>query len=73
MTTLTIHIPDEKADLIKRLLEELDVKIEKSADTHTYCESDHTPNTETIKAIEELRAGKGKRFKNAEELFAAIK
>lgn len=28
MTTLTVHIPDSKADFIKKLLKELDVKVE---------------------------------------------
>ncbi|MDR3280896.1 MAG: hypothetical protein LBT23_10320 [Synergistaceae bacterium] len=31
-----------------------------------------TPNVETIAAIEELRAGKGKRFNNIDELMANL-
>lgn len=31
------------------------------------------PNKETIKAMDELKAGKGKVFSSAKELFASIK
>jgi len=65
MTTLTIHIPDSKADFIKQLLKELDVKIETKKEGRT-------PNAETIKAMRELKAGKGKVFDTAKELFESL-
>ncbi|MNK64933.1 hypothetical protein D3C87_842180 [compost metagenome] len=69
MTTLTIHVPDSKADFIKQLLKELDVKIEiKKANKKT----NRTPNAETIKAMKELKTGKGKVFDTAKDLFASL-
>lgn len=69
MTTLTIHIPDSKADFIKKLLKELDVKVETQKATKKV---ERTPNAETIKAMEELKAGKGKVFNSARELFSSL-
>lgn len=60
MTTLTIHIPESKTDLVKKLLKELDVKIEK------------TPNKDTIKAIEEAKSGKTKPIKDFNSFFESI-
>lgn len=71
MTTLTIHIPDSKADFIKKLLKELDVKVESVESVETKKES-RVPNKETIKAMKELKAGKGKVFDTAKDLFASL-
>jgi antitoxin component of RelBE/YafQ-DinJ toxin-antitoxin module len=67
MTTLTIQIPDKKADLAKQILKELGATIISKK------EKKHTPNAETVKAINELRSGKsGKVFDSAKELFASL-
>lgn len=68
MTTLTIHVPNKKASLIKRLLKELDVIIETEED----CDLKHTPNNATIKAMNELKTDKGTVFNSAKDLFASI-
>ncbi len=74
MTTLTIHIPDSKADFIKKLLKELDVKIEsvESVESAKTKKENRVPNKETIKAMKELKAGKGKVFDTAKDLFASL-
>ncbi|WAC39178.1 hypothetical protein [Pedobacter sp. SL55] len=69
MTTLTIHIPDSKADFIKQLLKELDVKVETKKESK---KAERKPNAETIKAMEELKTGKGKVFNSAKELFSSL-
>jgi len=65
MQTLEIKVPEGKTRLVKELLKELGVvvKIKKEGTT---------PNDETIAAMNELKAGKGKKFKNVEELFNSI-
>ena len=70
MTTLTIQVPDKKANLIKQLLKELDVKI--VTPTNEGCDLDHTPNAETIKAIEDARKGKTKRITDLKAFFDSI-
>lgn len=71
MTTLTIHIPAKKASLVKQLLMELDVKIETIAPVNPK-KLHHTPNAETIKAIEDARKGKTKRITNFKTFFDSI-
>ncbi len=87
MTTLTIQIPDGETkrftDLVKKVKGEILASGQTAINMHAagdlekslpyLCERDHTPNPETLKAIEEVKAGKGKRFKTAEALFASIK
>jgi len=65
MQTLEIKVPDNKTRLVKEVLKEfgVTVKIKKGNDT---------PNADTIAAMDELKAGKGKKFKNVEELFNSI-
>ena len=65
MQTLTIKVPDNKAALIKELLKELGVTIKVKEKTYT-------PNADTILAMDELKAGKGKMFKSVDELFNSI-
>lgn len=69
MITLTIHIPDSKADFIKKLLKELDVKVETKEDSE---KANRTPNAETIKAIEEARNGKTTRITDFKAFFEKI-
>ena len=68
MTTLTIHIPDSKADFIKKLLKELDIKVE-SVETK---KESRVPNKETIKAIEDARRGKTTRITDFKAFFEKI-
>jgi hypothetical protein len=37
------------------------------------CDLDHTPNAETVAAMREADAGKGKRYSSLEELFKAMR
>jgi len=64
MQTLEIKVPDNKTRLVKEVLKEFGVtfKVKKES----------TPNADTIAAMDELKAGKGKKFKNVEELFNSI-
>ena len=64
MQTLEINVPESKTRLVKELLRELGVAVK--------VKKGNTPNAETIAAIEELKAGKGKKFKNVDELFNSI-
>jgi hypothetical protein len=75
MTTLTIETDDKKAkDLIVLVARQLGAKVKTTnTATNKHCKLDHTPNAETIEAMEELKAGKGKVFNSAKELFATVK
>jgi hypothetical protein len=64
MQTLEIKVPDNKTRLVKEFLKELGVTIK--------VKKQNTPNTDTIAAMDELKAGKGKKFKNVDELFNSI-
>lgn len=55
METLVINIPEKKSALVKQLLKELGVKIDKNAVVEHY----KTPNATTIKAIEDAHNGIG--------------
>jgi len=65
MQTLEIKVPDSKTNLVMAYLKELGVtvKVKKNA---------KTPNAETIAAMNELKAGKGKKFNSVDELFNSI-
>lgn len=65
MQTLEIIVPDDKKRLVKDILKELGVTIKVKKETKT-------PNAETIAAMNELKAGKGKKFKNVDDLFNNI-
>ncbi len=65
MQTLTIKVPDNKAALVKELLIALGVTIKVKEKTDT-------PNADTISAMDELKAGKGIKFKSVNELFNSI-
>jgi hypothetical protein len=62
MKVFEIEVPDDKIHIVKDRLKELGI---------TYKEI-ITSNTDTIAAMNELRAGKGMRFKNVEQLFNSI-
>lgn len=65
MQILEISVPDNKIRLVKEFLKELGVtvKVKKQASI---------PNADTIAAMTELKAGKGKKFKSVDELFSNI-
>ena len=65
METLEIKVPDNKTALVKAYLKELGVivKVKKVS---------KEPNAETVAAMNELKAGKGKKFNNVDELFDSI-
>jgi len=65
MQTLEIKVPDNKIRLVKEVLKEFGVivKVKKEAEV---------PNANTLAAMDELKAGKGKKFKNIEDLFKSI-
>jgi len=65
MQTLEIKVPDNKTRLVKEFLKELGVTIKVKKE-------DKVPNADTIAAMDELKAGKGKKFKNVKELFKSI-
>lgn len=66
MQTLEIKVPDEKTPLIKALLKELgiEIKVKKGGTLE--------PNSETIAAMQELKAGEGKRFDSVDALFDSV-
>ncbi len=65
MQVLEIKVPDNKTRLVKEFLRELGVTIKVKKE-------DDSPNAKTIAAMEELKAGKGIKFKSVEDLFNSI-
>jgi len=65
MQTLEIKVPESKSRLVKELLKELGVSVKVK-------KTDKTPNAQTLAAMNELKAGKGRKFKSVEELFNSI-
>jgi len=65
MQTLEIIVPDNKTGQVKAFLKELGVTVKVKKEKNI-------PNADTIAAMDELKAGKGKKFKNVEELFNSI-
>lgn len=65
MQTLEIHVPDSKTRLVKEFLKELGVTVKVKRESKI-------PNASTIAAMDELKAGKGKKFKSVEDLFASV-
>jgi hypothetical protein len=65
MQTLEIIVPDNKTRLVKEFLKELGVtvKVKRASDV---------PNAQTTAAMAELKEGKGRKFKNVEDLFNSI-
>ena len=65
MQTLEIKVPDNKTRLVKEFLKELGVSVKVKKENNV-------PNADTIAVMDELKAGKGKKFKNVEELFNSL-
>jgi hypothetical protein len=65
MQTLEIKVPDNKSRIVKDFLNEMGITVKVKKENST-------PNAETIAAMNELKAGKGKKFKNVEDLFNSI-
>ncbi|HEY4327180.1 MAG TPA: hypothetical protein VGN20_24545 [Mucilaginibacter sp.] len=65
MQTLEIQVPDNKTRLVKEFLKELGVTVKVKKENNI-------PNTDTKAAMDELKAGKGIKFKNAEALFTNL-
>ncbi len=65
MQTMEIKVPDHKTQQVKAFLKELGVTVKEK-------KIKSTPNADTIAAMNELKAGKGKKFKNVAELFGSI-
>lgn len=65
MQTLEIKVPESKAQLVKEFLKELGVTV-------IVKKENSIPNADTIAAMDELKAGKGKRFATVEDLFNSI-
>ena len=65
MQTLEIHVPDSKIRLVKEFLKELGVTIKVKKESKI-------PNAKTIAAMDELKAGKGRKFKSVEDLLSSI-
>jgi len=65
MQTLEIKVPDNKARLVKELLKELGVAVKLKKEKST-------PNADTIAAMDELKSGKGTKFKSVDDLFNSI-
>jgi len=64
--TYQIEIPADKTKEVLAVLKALNVKVKT-------LKKSEVPNAETIAAMEELKAGKGKRFNSVDELFDSIK
>jgi len=73
MESFVIHIPSKKANLVKELLKELGVTLKALDPNLEDCNKNHVPNEETIKAMTEVKEGKGVKFATASDLFASIK
>lgn len=65
METLEIKVPENKIALVKAYLKELGVSVKVKKDSKQ-------PNAGTIAAMNELKAGKGKKFSSVDELFNSI-
>ena len=65
MQTLEIKVPENKTQQVKAFLKELGVTVKVKKE-------EKKPNAKTIAAMDELKAGKGKRFKDVDELFNSI-
>jgi len=65
MQTLEIKVPDNKTRLVNEFLKEMGVTVKVKKEGNI-------PNADTIAAMDELKAGKGKKFKNVDELFNSI-
>jgi signal recognition particle subunit SEC65 len=65
MQTLEIKVPDSKTEQVKEFLKELGVTVKVKREKNI-------PNADTKAAMDELKAGQGRKFKSAAELFNSI-
>ena len=65
MQTLEVKVPDNKTRLVKEFLKEIGVSIKVK-------KGNNIPNSETIAAMAQIKAGTGKKFKSADNLFNSI-
>lgn len=65
MQTLEIKVPDSKTHRVKEFLKEMGITIKVK-------KGNKIPNADTISAMEELKEGKGIKFKSVEALFRSI-
>ena len=65
MQTLEIKVPDSKTQAVKDFLKEMGVAVKVKKQSTA-------PNADTIAAMDELKAGKGKKFKSVDELFSNL-
>jgi antitoxin component of RelBE/YafQ-DinJ toxin-antitoxin module len=63
MVTLTIELPEEETTFFKEFLSKIHGKV---------ISEDRLPNKETVKAMKELKEGKGVKFNSVDELFKSI-
>jgi antitoxin component of RelBE/YafQ-DinJ toxin-antitoxin module len=65
MQTLEIKVPDNKTDAVKAFLKDMGVTVKIKREKNI-------PNADTISAMDELKAGKGKKFDSVDQLFDSI-
>ncbi|TDE09025.1 hypothetical protein [Dyadobacter psychrotolerans] len=63
MITLTIELPEEETSFFKEFLSKIHGKI---------ISEDRVPNKETIRAMKELKSGKGIRVGSVDELMKLV-
>jgi hypothetical protein len=65
MQTLEIKVPDSKTHLVVEFLKEMGISVKVKNENNI-------PNADTVAAMNELKAGKGKKFKDVKSLFNSI-
>ena len=65
MQTMEIKVPDSKTQAVKDYLANMGITVKVKAKSHE-------PNADTIAAMNELKAGKGKKFDSVKDLFESI-
>jgi antitoxin component of RelBE/YafQ-DinJ toxin-antitoxin module len=63
MVTLTVELPEEETTFFKEFLSKIHGKV---------ISEDRVPNKETVRAMKELKEGKGLKFNTVDELFKSI-
>ena len=63
MITITVELPEEETSFFKEFLSKIHGKI---------ISEDRVPNKETVRAMKEIKEGKGVKFNSVDELFESI-
>ena len=63
MITITVELPEEETSFFKEFLSKIHGKI---------ISEDRVPNKETVRAMKEIKKGKGVKFNSVDELFESI-